>query len=306
VTEVASFMSDFWREELVETERQGLFLVLVGFIGSFAFIRMSTRIARSPRASWWPGSIVSEGGVHLHHLVFGIWLMIGAGTIGFWLLGESPWFEVCALLFGVGAGLTVDEFALWVYLDDVYWAERGRSSVDATVIAVALMLLVLLGIQPVEFETGSFGLVALSVAVILLSLALVTTCFLKQRLMHGMIGIFFFPIALYGAVRIAKPGSPWARRRYAERNPRKQAEAQQRFRADRRTERFKERFRDAVGGAPTEVYERKLALRAGTQEAVQDVRDRAAAADERDATGDSGAGRQDSREAEPPSSRISS
>lgn len=302
--ELASFISDLWREEVVEQGREGLFLVLIGFIGSFAFIRMSTRIARSPRAQWWPGSIVSEGGVHLHHLVFGIWLMIGAGALGFSSYGQSPWFEICALLFGIGAGLTVDEFALWVYLDDVYWAERGRASIDATVIAVAVMLLVLLGVQPVEFDTGSVELVVASVVALLVSLAAVATCFFKNRLLHGLVGIFFFPLALYGAVRIGKPGSPWARRRYGERDPVKQAKAEERFDPSRRTERVKERFRDAVGGTPADVYEEKLALRAGTAEAVEEVRERASMAAARDGAEDAQAASDDN--AAPSSRRLSS
>ena len=61
--------------------------------------------------------------------------------------------EICAFAFGVGAGLTIDEFALWVYLDDVYWAEEGRSSIDATVIAAAGMVLILLGFTPFTFDT---------------------------------------------------------------------------------------------------------------------------------------------------------
>ena len=92
---------------------------------------------RSPRVPWWPGSVVSESGVHLHHLVFGIVTMMIAGAVGFTVLGDSPWTEICAFAFGVGAGLTIDEFALWVYLEDVYWSEEGRSSIDATVIAAA-------------------------------------------------------------------------------------------------------------------------------------------------------------------------
>jgi hypothetical protein len=67
----ASIIADFW-SQLEEHDEQGLFLVLVGFILSFAFIRMSTRLMRSPKVPWWPGSIVSDSGVHLHHLVFGI------------------------------------------------------------------------------------------------------------------------------------------------------------------------------------------------------------------------------------------
>src|SRR3954468_12892198 len=120
---LASFISDFWDDQIVASDGQGLFFVLVGFLGSFAFIRMSTRLMRSPRVPWWPGSIVSDGGVHVHHLVFGFGLMLGAGTLGFWFFGERPGLEISALLFGSGAALTVDEFALLVHLDDVYWSQ---------------------------------------------------------------------------------------------------------------------------------------------------------------------------------------
>ena len=85
-----------------------------------------------------------------------------------------------------------------------------------------------------------------------LVLAFVAACFAKQRLLHGAIGFFIWPVALYGAVRVGKPTSPWARRFYADRRPGKQAEAEERFRSDRRTERLKNRVRDAIGGAPSE------------------------------------------------------
>src|SRR3954449_2990603 len=152
---LASIFTDFWQDQLVSNSRQGMFLVLIGFIGSFGFIRMSTRIMRSPRVSWWPGSVVSDSGVHLHHLVFGIVLMIGAGTLGFWFFDTSPGLEICAALFGIGIGLTIDEFALLIYLDDVYWAREGRASIDATVIAAAAMGLILLGFRPFDVTTGS-------------------------------------------------------------------------------------------------------------------------------------------------------
>lgn len=246
-----SIFTDFW-DRLAERDLQGLFLVLLGFILSFAFIRMSTRLQRSPRVSWWPGSIVSEGGVHLHHLVFGIVTMMIAGAAGFAFFGESPWTEVCAFAFGIGAGLTIDEFALWVYLDDVYWAEEGRSSIDATVIAAAAMGLVLLGFTPFTIEEGSLGAVLGSFLSALVVFLLVAICFAKGRVMHGSVGFFVFPIALYGACRLGKPGSAWARRRYGERHPGKQERAEARFPPDRRTERFKNAFRDIVGGKPSE------------------------------------------------------
>ncbi len=157
---VASFISDFWNDQLVEHDRQWLFLVLLGLLLSFGFIRLSTRLMRSPRVPWWPGSVVSDSGVHVHHLVFGIVLMMIAGTLSFGGFATNPIYEICAFAFGVGMGLTIDEFALWVYLTDVYWAKEGRSSVDAAVIAVTAMSLVLLGIRPFEFDDGNFGAVA--------------------------------------------------------------------------------------------------------------------------------------------------
>jgi hypothetical protein len=274
----ASIFSAFW-DRLTEHDEQGLFLVLMGFILSFAFIRMSTRLMRSPKVPWWPGSVVSDSGVHLHHLVFGIVTMMIAGALGFLALGKSPYTEICAFGFGVGAGLTIDEFALWVYLDDVYWAEEGRSSIDATVIAAAGMLLVLLGFSPVSFDTGSFEAILISILGAVFLFCLVAACFAKGRVLHGTIGFFVFPIALYGACRIGKPGSAWARRRYGERRPQKQAKAEARFPPDRRTDRFKNAFRDIVGGKPSEGLEaaRQEAV-AATREATAEVRERAARA----------------------------
>jgi hypothetical protein len=271
----ASIFADFWNDQILAEEKQGLFLVLVGFLLSFGFIRMSTRLMRSPRVPWWPGSVVSESGVHVHHLVFGIVTMMIAGAIGFTVLGDSPWAEVCAFAFGVGAGLTIDEFALWVYLEDVYWSEQGRVSIDATVIAAAFMGLILLGFTPFTFETGSLDETIESLVGALVILAVVAICFAKQRIMHGTVGFFVLPIAIYGAARIGKPGSPWARRRYGERNPSKQAEAEDRFSPDRRTERLKNAFRDIIGGKPSQgVAAATQEVRDAGREAAEEVRER--------------------------------
>ena len=101
-------------------------------------------------------------------------------------------------------------------------------------------------------------------------------CFAKQRILHGAIGFFVFPIAIYGAARIGKPGSPWARRWYGERRPEKQAKAERRFPPDRRTERFKNAFRDIVGGKPSQgVAAAREETLAATREATAEVRHRA-------------------------------
>ena len=253
----ASFISDFWNDQLVAHDRQWLFLVLLGFVGSFAFIRMSTRLMRSPRVPWWPGSI-ETGGVHVHHLVFGIVTMMIAGAISFAGFATSPIYEICAVFFGIGAGLTIDEYALWVRLDDVYWAEEGRRSIDATVIATAALLLILIGVRPFEFDGGSAAAVILSIGLLLFHFCEVAICFLKHRTLHGTIGFLIPFIALYGACRIGKPDSAWARRFYGERNPRKQAKAEHRFRPERRTERFTEWVRTVIGGSTESDYLAKI------------------------------------------------
>ncbi len=272
---VASIFTDFWNNQLVDHDRQGVFLVLVGFILSFAFIRMSTRLMRSPKVPWWPGSVSTGSGVHVHHLVFGIVTMMVAGTLGFVAFGHSPWGELCAFAFGVGIGLTIDEFALWVYLDDVYWAEEGRSSIDATVIAAAMMGLIVIGINPFELGDESEGVPATIVSALLLFLV-VAICFFKGRRLHGIIGFFLFPLAVSGACRIGKPDSGWARRGYGERRPKKQRKAEERFQPDRRTERFKDAFRDIVGGKPSEgIAAVKDETIAATREATDEVRHKA-------------------------------
>jgi hypothetical protein len=271
----ASILSNFWGD-LEDHHEQAVFLVLVGFIGSFAFIRMSTRIIRSESVSWWPGNVESESGVHLHHLVFGIVTMMAAGTLGFVSDGRTPYTEICALLFGVGVGLTIDEYALWVHLEDVYWAEEGRSSVDATVIAASLMLLIVLGVSPVVIDSSSTEALITSILLTVLAFGCVAICFAKGRVLHGTIGVFVAPVAFYGAGRIGKPRSAWARYRYGERRPKKQSKAEDRFAPERRTERFKEAFRDIVGGKPSEgltaVGDEAVAA---TREAGAEVREQA-------------------------------
>jgi hypothetical protein len=233
-----------------ESARTAVLFVLVGFLAGFLFIRASTRLMRSPRVPWWPGSVVTEGGVHLHHHVFGIVLMLVGGTLGFALTDDTPWVQLSALAFGIGGGLTFDEFALWVHLEDVYWKEEGRKSVDASLVAVVFVGMVLTGALPAQVDSGSTGLVITSLGVAAFVIATSAVAFSKLRLVHGYLGLLFWPLALWGAVRLAKPHSPWARRFYGERNPSKHARADERY-ADRRTDRFKERFRDLVGGRPT-------------------------------------------------------
>jgi hypothetical protein len=208
---------------------------------SFLFIRTSARLMRSPKVSWWPGSVQTEGGLHVHHLVFGIVLMLALG-FALALQPPSPWLEIFAAGFGIGAGLTLDEYALWLHLEDVYWAEEGRRSVDAVVIAALIGGLLLMGFLPFSTDDGAAAIVLTMLVV----LALSAVAILKGKIVMGVAGVLFPIVGLIGAIRLAKPGSIWAKRRY-ERGSRKLARASKRY--ARHTRRY-QRFQDRVAGAP--------------------------------------------------------
>jgi hypothetical protein len=238
---LADFVLEFRGEDFLDEEgaRAGLIL-LAALLLSFLFIRTSARLMRSPRVPWWPGS-VKTGDLHVHHLVFGIILMLLSGFV-LALQPSSPWLEIMAAGFGIGAGLTLDEFALWLHLEDVYWAEEGRRSVDAVVIAVLIGSLVLMGFLPFSTSGGAPTIVA----GMLLALAISTVAVLKGKVVLGVLGVLFLPLAIVGALRLAKPDSPWGRRRY-EIGSAKLARAT--ARAERHTRRYR-RFQDRVAGAP--------------------------------------------------------
>ncbi len=93
--------------------------------------------------------------------------MMLSGFLNFVIEPPSPWFEILAGVFGVGMGLTLDEFALWLYLDDVYWAEEGRSSVDAVVFAAIIGGAIIVGFVPLDASGGSIVAIVVSVAITL-------------------------------------------------------------------------------------------------------------------------------------------
>jgi hypothetical protein len=125
-------------------------------------------------------------------------------------------------------------------------------------------------------DASSTEALIVSIVFTLAVFACVAIDFAKGRVLHGTIGIFFAPVAIYGASRVGKPHSAWARYRYGERRPHKQAKAEARFPPDRRTERFKEAFRDIVGGKPSEgLAAMGDEAAAATREAGAEVREQA-------------------------------
>jgi hypothetical protein len=236
------------RHFLEEPAQRAGFLVLGAFLLSFLFIRTSARLIRSPRVTWWPGSVETKGGLHLHHLVWGIVLLLLSGFLNFALDPEGLWLYVLAALFGVGAGLTLDEFALWVHLEDVYWSEEGRSSFDAVVVAALLGGLIVLGLAPFELSHQGSAVTTL-VLVVAIDVALCVLAILKGKPLVGLTGVFIPFVSFVGALRLASPSSPWARWRYAP-DGEKMAHSKQRY---ERIYGRRRRIRDAIAGAPSEA-----------------------------------------------------
>ena len=136
-----------------------LVFCLVAFILTFFVTRTIVRYIRShagsdaPRKWWQPRNISAGGGLHIHHVVIGVILVMisGVSMVTLGVNGGVPEFTVAATFFGVGAALVLDEFALILHLQDVYWAEDGRTSVDAVFAAVAVAGLLVLGFNPLSF-----------------------------------------------------------------------------------------------------------------------------------------------------------
>jgi hypothetical protein len=227
-----------------EPGRESAFVVLLAFLCSFGFIRTSARLTRS--VSWWPGGVETEGGVHLHHLVWGIVLLLLSGFTAFATDLSSPWWQITAVAFGIGAGFTLDEFALWVHLEDVYWSSEGRSSLDAVVLATVFAGLVVLGVNPYGLDEA--GSIVATTAWVAFTLVMSGFAFFKGRIVLGMLALFVpFVFGVWAAVRLARPRSPWARRYDEE----KLAKSRRRFGPDTVSARAGRRFLDLIGGAPS-------------------------------------------------------
>jgi len=207
--ELAS-VGSLYDRAIVETSREPQFLALAAFLITFGFIRTSAHMIRA-EVSWWPGN-VEVGGTHIHHLVWGICLMMITGYVGVTVAPPGPWHEILSILFGVGMGLALDEFALWLDLKDVYWEREGRTSIDAVIVAAAFGGLLLVGFRAwVDLAEGvEKDVFRLTGALGIVTYALVLVNFAKEKFLVGILGLFVPLVALIGAIRLGREHSVWA------------------------------------------------------------------------------------------------
>jgi hypothetical protein len=221
----------WFEHDIIDRGRLPLLCCLIAFILTFfvtrTFVRLIRRraaVGRPPR--WWEPRNIHIGSKHIHHVVVGVLLVMVAGVTLVTLStnGTEVEFTAAAIIFGIGAALVLDEYALILHLSDVYWEEDGRTSVDAVFAAVAVGGLLVLGLHPLMFfislwqdTTHSFVLRAGVVFAMALTLPLAVLVVLKGKVWTGLIGMFFVPLLFIGAVRLSRPQAPWARYLYTSR-----------------------------------------------------------------------------------------
>lgn len=240
-------MREWFVSEIVDTGKLRLFSFFVFFLGTFLFIRFSVRMIRK-QVSWWPGN-VTPGGLHIHHVVFGLVFMCLGGIGGLAVQeGNSLIAAIAAAVLGIGTALVLDEFALVLHLDDVYWAEQGRLSVDTVFVAISLCGLGLLGVSPLEIgDSDDVWDISL---IVVPNVVFAIVSLLKGKVWTGLIGIYLTPLALIGAIRLARPGSPWARWRYKDGSRKLHRAEWRELKIREPVERFKQGLQDLVAGRP--------------------------------------------------------
>jgi hypothetical protein len=196
--------------------REPELLFFVSFLASFGFIRTSAHMIRA-QVKWWPGN-VQVGETHIHHLVWGICLIMIFGYIGAVVSPDEPWWHIAIIGFGIGTGLTMDEFALWLNLRDVYWEEEGRRSIDAVIVVAILAGLGVTGFREwidaaESVEDEVFAAVG-AVAFLFVLAALVNAA--KEKFGMALLSLLVPPVGIVAAFRLGKPTSLWARAFYSE------------------------------------------------------------------------------------------
>jgi hypothetical protein len=114
---------------------------LISFLATFLILRAITAIIHFELLPHGPfRNLVTRGGLHIHHLFWGILLLMLTGFAA--LTTRAPaWHLRIAIVFGIALGLTLDEFAMWLRLADVYWSPEGIESVKAGAAVAALLAL---------------------------------------------------------------------------------------------------------------------------------------------------------------------
>ncbi|MGD9694631.1 MAG: hypothetical protein AB7V42_03105 [Thermoleophilia bacterium] len=238
----------WWDRNVVEPQKLPVTLLLVAFIVTFLVTRLITRSIRAGRG---PFGNVQAGGVHLHHSTPGIILLTAGAVAAVAVPASGQWRAAAAVAIGIGASLVFDEFAMILHLDDDYWTAEGRQSVQAVGLVAACLLLIAVGFAPLGVNgvgDSELGLRLGVVSAVALMAAAVLVCALKGKYRLALVALFVPPVAVAGALRLARPGSWWFRHRYGQSRAARAATRASAF--DARWDPRWRRIGNIVAGAP--------------------------------------------------------
>ncbi|MCT4355324.1 hypothetical protein M5362_19505 [Streptomyces sp. Je 1-79] len=242
-------MGHWFYVNFVEPGKLPLLIALFSFVVTFLVTRTIVRMIRAGKGPF--GNVKAAGGLHIHHVVPGVVLTVvgGFGAVASGREGVTA--SVFAAVFGVGAGLVLDEFALILHLDDVYWSDQGRKSVEVVVLTAALVMLVLGGFSPLgvnELTPDERQNRATLVLTLVVNFLFVLITLVKGKFRLAVLGTLVPFVAIIGAVRLARPGSWWSKRLYRRRHRARARSRLRTYRHDRRWDRIRRRSQDLIGG----------------------------------------------------------
>src|ERR1700761_6446709 len=197
-------MASWWHRDIVAAGKLPLMLCFVAFVVTFVVTRTITRMIRDGRGPF--RNNVTASGTHIHHAVPGIILLI----IGAFTAVGGPdalgWRAFAAVAVGIGTSLVLDEFALILHLQDVYWSGEGQLSVEAVSLTAACLGLALAGFSP--FGIPDIGNIELTLRLTATGLLVIdgilsVICVLKGKYRTALFGVFVPGVALIGAIRLA-------------------------------------------------------------------------------------------------------
>ena len=276
---------DWWYDNIVEPGKLPMLICLAAFVLTFVLTRVITMMIRAGVGPF--KNNVSSTGLHIHHAVPGIILLV-IGALMAVRGADSPWIEIAGALVGMGTSLILDEFALILHLEDVYWSNEGRISVELTGLTAACIGLVMLGSSPLGVEDLSVGDVTLRLGVITgiaFQGILAVVCVLKAKYRAALISCFVPIVSWFCACRLARPNSWWARHFYGEKRQLRAVKRGEKF--DRRWDPKARWLSDLIAGAPSQPDPPDILAAEAAEAAREAARD---AAVEAAANGDASTG----------------
>jgi hypothetical protein len=191
----------WWERNITEPGKLPLLVLFVASVLTFVVTRTITRSIRAGRG---PFHDVTPGGLHVHHAIPGIILLITGATLSVEVTPVAPWREIAAALIGIGASLVLDEFALILHPEDDYWSAEGRVSVHAVALVTASLGLWIVGFNPIGVDdvgTRELGWRVVVTLFLLVTIPAAIVCAMKGKFRLALLAIFLPPVAVVGALR---------------------------------------------------------------------------------------------------------